>query len=565
MEENTIQNALDAAARNGFTAPGKLREEIAGLANPQYRIAVVGRYQVGKSTLINRVFLKNKPILPEGFGVTTTSVCTEVGYGDARRLEVYDFEGKCINAVEAPGEDDVRKNTVGEDRKKLSETVSMVRIAEPNESLKSYTFIDTPGIDDPAPDLLINTTYRIIPRADLALLVIEPRMLDERETELLRKNLAGDGISRLMVLISFNPKKDGQDSGQRRKIVEAIQAQLRGINLPDVPVRVYCFNDSDEYSDTLNTPEKIEAELLSFLEANALAGRRQRIAAHVKSYMENCLAGLSAQIAAADKSEDERAELLAGIAARRNELEKQCSRLELDLDNDFDRLARKLARDVARETDDLVKKYKDDIENADSIAKINDILESMEKKLSLDMAEMFDKKGHEVQDEIRRTIDRRLPQKSDFSPEWTEFWDGKMPEIDPGFFAKIPNWLYEILNIVSLDALLPGGVVVATVFRVIQNSFSLLKKITLANLALKIVKGNVIEAVDASFAEIKSGFDAKFSAGFANIAESVKNELRSFYDAKMDALEDGLKNVKTADKTTLLNAKAEIKAAAAAL
>lgn len=561
MNDYAIQNALELAARNGFAVPENLRKEISDLENPRYRIAVVGKYQVGKSTLINRVFLKNNPILLEGFGLATTSICTEVGYGEKRRLEVYDFEGKLIHSVDDPVEDDVRKNTVGEDRQALSKNVSIVRIAEPNENLKSYTFIDTPGIDDPEPELLINTTYRIVPNSDLAILVTEPRMLDETEIRLLRKNLVSDGISRLMVLISFNPKKDDQNAAQRQKIVEIVRSQLINIGLPDVPVRFFCYNNADEYRDLLNTPEKIETELLTFLKVNALPGRKQRIASHLKSYLDTCLLKLSAQIAIADKNETEKAELAAGIYAQRTELAKRCDRLEMDLEKDFAGLARKFSREVTREIENLVKKYKDGINNSDSIEDLKKCLEDMGKNLNLDIAEMFDKKGREVQDEVRLALTRRLPQKSDFSHEWSAFWDEQFPEIELGFLARIPNWIYEILNIISLDMLLPGGFVTAAIIRVIQSKIKLLKNITLAQIALGFMKKQVLAAIDDNFAEIKEGFNAKFSDGFNKIAESVKNELRIFFNAQLDAVETAFKEETTADKTALLNARSEIESA----
>ena len=70
--EKFLEQVREISKKYGFALPEKLQQEIAELNNPQYRIAVVGKYQVGKSTLINRVFLRNNPILTEGNGLATT-------------------------------------------------------------------------------------------------------------------------------------------------------------------------------------------------------------------------------------------------------------------------------------------------------------------------------------------------------------------------------------------------------------------------------------------------------------------------------------------------------------
>jgi len=62
---DAIRNAIETAEKHGFAPPPALKREVAELENPQYRIAVVGKFQVGKSTLINKVFLQDNPILWE--------------------------------------------------------------------------------------------------------------------------------------------------------------------------------------------------------------------------------------------------------------------------------------------------------------------------------------------------------------------------------------------------------------------------------------------------------------------------------------------------------------------
>ena len=78
-KQQAIRNAVRAVKAHGFTLPVDLEKQIAGLENPQYRVAVVGEYHVGKSALINRVFCGDKiPLTDPQIGdPEATSIATE--------------------------------------------------------------------------------------------------------------------------------------------------------------------------------------------------------------------------------------------------------------------------------------------------------------------------------------------------------------------------------------------------------------------------------------------------------------------------------------------------------
>ena len=210
-KQEAIRNAARVVKAHGLAIPADLEKQIAGLENPQYRVAVVGEYQVGKSTLINRVFLGDKPLLSEGRGLCTTAVATDIEYASSPILEVYDWTdtsrtGETLaKTVPNPTEDDVNDATVSsamETRAELAKKRARVAVKVPNEALRSFTVVDTPGLDDPNQELLLDTTWRIIPNSDVALLVVPARMLGERSLALLRKDIMGThGISRFLQTI----------------------------------------------------------------------------------------------------------------------------------------------------------------------------------------------------------------------------------------------------------------------------------------------------------------------------------------------------------------------------
>ena len=179
-KKEAVLNGIKIAEKYGFTIPYSLANEINAAENSKYRIAVAGKFQVGKSTLINKVFLSDNPILIEGEGLCTTSINTEIEYAPTRKLELFRWEDSdkltetTLKEIENPTMDDLKSSTVGKDRLSLSKSISKVKLYEPNESLHNYTIIDTPGIDDPDYEILQNTTFRIIPSSDIAIVVVEP-------------------------------------------------------------------------------------------------------------------------------------------------------------------------------------------------------------------------------------------------------------------------------------------------------------------------------------------------------------------------------------------------------
>ena len=68
----------------------RLHKELAALHAAAYRIAVIGEFKAGKSTLINLVFLKDNILFTDV--MEATAVPTEIGYGEEGRLEITPYK-----------------------------------------------------------------------------------------------------------------------------------------------------------------------------------------------------------------------------------------------------------------------------------------------------------------------------------------------------------------------------------------------------------------------------------------------------------------------------------------
>ena len=276
------------AEGHGVTFSEGLKGTIRDAENPHYTIGVVGRFQVGKSTLINRVFLR-RPLLTEGEGLCTTAVCTEVTYGPQARAALKRAGAEAVEKTD-PTNEDLRQWTTAEGeeaRARLAREVERLRIETPNEALRPYTILDTPGIDDPNEAVLDQTTYRQLPTCDLVLLVAEAKQLSQVEVQFLSGVIFRAGLTKAMLLLSYNKAKGKLSAAARANIVETVQAQLASLGLGDIPVRMVCY--SGDAPDILDTPEKVEADILGYLRQTVEAGRLGRLRSQVKvALLQRC-------------------------------------------------------------------------------------------------------------------------------------------------------------------------------------------------------------------------------------------------------------------------------------
>ena len=556
-KKDVINSGIQLARKYGFTVPPALDKEIADLANPLYRVAVVGRYQVGKSTLINRVFLRNNPILTEGNGLATTAAGTETSWGPSRSMKVYDWDNNCIKTIDDPTADDVREWTVGAAgaREALIDKVGKVCITEPNDGLKSYTILDTPGIDDPDVNLLIKTTYNIIPSADAAILVTEPKMLDTREIELLQNKLFANGISRLMVMISYNPKQD-MTAKRRADIVETIKAQLTNAGVENVPVFMLCYDP--ELNDTLNTPEKINTAILQYLDANVQPGREDRVVAHVKKFLGDCVEALKVRIAAAGMSAEKRSAKILELDAQCKEMEDKFAKISSRLNDDFFNIANDHSQDLKTKCSQIFNDARDTINNAEDITGMKKNIDSLSENLQKSLADLLLAKTADMKKEIYVAVAKRIPEMEIGRPKTPDTNLGDIV-FDPGFLAKIPNWVYEIINIIAIEVLTPGGPVMAVIFRIIQTKIPFLKDFLVQKIALSVMKNNIIGAINTASQELTDNIDAKFKESFAAISENINNCIRGLLDERIAMIKKSITDAPEAvDTFSLENGVTEI-------
>lgn len=571
-KKNAIQNAADIVKKQeSWTIPEYLRREIEFLDNPEYRVAVVGKYQVGKSTLINHVFLGDNPLLLEGKGLCTTAVATEVAYGQTYKLETYKWVDEAKTqidldqTIENPTDDDVRNLTVAstsELRVALAARLPKVRILAPNEHLKEYTIVDTPGIDDPESALLMNTTYRVIPEADLAIVVVGCKQLDEVEMELLRKNLVNDGISRLMVLLSYRPDSERTEE-TRKEILDTVKAQLANIGKENVPVEMFCFDES--VPDILNTISQIRLVIRNFLVKNALEGRNDKVAFHMKRFLNSLLVELAAKISTSGKSESEKAALSSELDEKEKELrgnfEGLFKQMERDLDAVRSESLNRFEKKIGLVFDDCIR----NLEACKGLDDVQQLLKSFEQTLNDKASDAMCDLQDQVNRDVQQVILRHKANIASASNGFCNFVQ-KQLDVKPGIVAKIPELLCQALTVILINILLPMGWITAALGRLFQMILPYIKKLTVQNLVKAILVRKIKTALGEGKEKIIESVQTQFKDNFEKIIPEFREGLIGEYNEQIAAIRAGIRQSSTAsEKDALLALKSELEMSIEAL
>ena len=583
-KQDAIRNAARAVKAHGFTLPADLEKQIADLENPQYRVAVVGEYQVGKSTLINRVFLGDKPLLTEGRGLCTTAVATDNEYGSESKLEIYDWvydipadttkdppkppqtsrtAETLVKTVPNPTKDDVYDATVSsamETRAELAKKRARVRIAVPNDALRGFTVIDTPGLDDPNQELLLDTTWRIIPGADVALLVVPARMLGDRAMNLLRKEIMGtSAISRLMVLVSCKPS-DGFDAEQRQDVLETIKAQLARIGRENIPVEMYCFDPAVE--DIMSDVSEIRMTLRSFLTENALPGREEKVANLIRTELEKDLAAIAAKLATAGKSDAERAAIAAKVEAEVTQFKEKAERAFERFQDEVKALNDDTMHDVDLAVEAVFDKFYADLAEKETVDAMKKVLAKAETTLKSDLQDKVSIIGLKLKSDINALIAHYGKDMEEAGRGWRIFLEGDL-NIKTGMVAKIPTIAYDVISTIVLNIILPGGFIPAIIAHLIGKPFLDPAKW----IAKKLILTQVKSGLEETKPEVRTAIMQQVDAGIQKTFADVKTAMEASNKAQVEAIRSALapEPAGTSDRAALESAKADLEAALASL
>ncbi len=263
-----IRSAVIASGRAMSDAPDGVRDLFSRLADDRFNLAVVGRFNRGKTSLMNAVLGTTR--LPTGI-VPLTSVITAVSYGSHEEVFI-EFEGNRLPfriPLERLSEYVTQECNPGNDKR-----VAVASVRLPCELLRrGFYFVDTPGIGSSIRENTF-TTERFLPDADAFVLVSSyDSPLSDEETALLR-HIVPTG-KRLFFVLN---KQDIVSAEDGRRVRDYVRTRLRELFGPLAP-SMYSVSALDALkadADGLTRADNGVAQLRDRLVAFLIAEKQSR-------------------------------------------------------------------------------------------------------------------------------------------------------------------------------------------------------------------------------------------------------------------------------------------------
>lgn len=562
MNRKTISQIISLATSQGVVIRPKTQAAIAEFENPSphHTIAVAGCFQVGKSTLLNRAMLGSEVLLSEGGGLPTTAIPTKITYGVRKELTVFfrnpSTPSRTYRETELTPELMRDLTTaVGEDpRVLLAQKIQYIQLTLPIESIKNFTFFDTPGVDDPNQALIELTTAEIILNADLVVLVVDAsKALSEFDKRFLCKSIFKQGISRVLVLASYNPKRY-KAMPEREMILNTIKAELTQIGRGYIPVHSYTYDASVE-GDILCGAEEIMPCIMNFIEKNKEAAKVDKAGFYLQGDVVAHMEALKAKLEVSGKTDAQIKAIERKITGAAITLDAEYTGVVNDFTTGFNKALQSASKELDERlglagepaNDSALAQFMLKFEDCKDVAEVKSRVEMAVSDMTLVVQGVLANIRVSVEDACRTLLERsneRIAQVGNMIVISAEF-EGA---VNTGWFGKINPTLLKVLE-VGLGFLMFNimGLFVFFLDRipVIRN---LLPHVFIKNLvtsslrdsfkdSLKVAKDDMLRQLDRVSDEIKNGIKGIFAEIYEDRITPYNDAMANFSGQSLPAEE----------------------------
>lgn len=540
MNVQQIKDKFAEAQRMGVPLGEKTAAALKDLENPHYTITLSGEFQVGKSTLLNKVMLGADVLLTEGVGLPTTAIPCKIVHAPAKELTVvYRDSAKPPTHYFGDAITDalLRSLTTAETeeaRLALSKDIRHVQLGLPVEALRTYTFFDTPGVNDPNVELIERTTAETLPESDIVLLVVDAqKQLSEPAMSYLRRAVFSAGMTRVMILASYRPSY-AMSPENRQLVLDTIRAQLASIGRDYVPVASYTFDESEE-GDILRGPAQIMETILRYVAENKEAAKADKLAHFLTADMVKYVESLKASIEVSGKSEAEIAELKRKIEGVARELDAEYNRTLNDFAGEYEAIHRRmndrLQFTLLDETDpdSALNLFMNEFDGLTSPAEIRDHVDIAVESVAHTVQSKLVSMAGAFSDELKNalvTVDERARNAASSIAISTEF----SPTVSSGWAGKVNPKFVRVLEVGATTYFLGPlcGVVAYFIDRVpvIRN---ILPSNVLSNMALKSLRQSFRESLTSAYC----GMLDQMKGAVESVKQGIRELYAEIYDEKI--------------------------------
>ena len=486
-----VTSKIETMRKLGVEPDNHVLEALREINNPHYKAAFVGRFQNGKSHIINKIFLNNENLLAEGIGLCKTAVTVEINHGDSKQFSY--CNGRQIEVVTNPGSKIIAQATAATDdeaRQELFNNVENAVLTYPNELLQNVSIYDTPGIDDPKEELLRETTYKLLPTVDMAVMVIAPKALSQVELRFLQKKVFSCGISNFMIVVSCKPT-DNCCEEDEAELREYIQNQLRSIGRSDIPVYFY---REDENGMPISGEKKLAEVIVENAKRFTQDNRCNKLYKAMSAQLYNEIERLKIESSVHGKTQAELIQMRSEAIQALNELGQEI----FELQNEFNiRLSQQgvvcihgFEADIKAAQEKFITRLKE----ADGLGEAQDILNKADSDFQQEIEDIIVTRMHGFYDAANKLVNEM---KGDLKKRWKESpCSAMIREIDGGRVQKWNSTLITFGDYLLSGWLLPGTLFLSIGLRFILGKIPGVKNLMPSNL----VKGYMVCVAEESLA-----------------------------------------------------------------
>lgn len=512
-----IEKAISIATECSAEHAGELRKLQGKITADRLKVAVIGNFKAGKSTIINRLFL-HEPLLPTEYS-ECTAVPTEI-ISAPKRLslwkrtangeetlvrELADFDAAALaQAVTAPDE---------EHRQKMAEQYSKAVLALPGVVPDNISLVDTPGLDSTTKNIVLGTMAEARD-ADALLYVVRGKSLGSKELDLLTA-ICGPQPEKLPVFVVVTHDENIAPV-QVENICRNVKAQMEAVG-----IRITCssFNMDDRSAapvdtsslgsftipETKDSPESwdpfggaespavtadahgnLGEQLSDFFAHRVQPGRIAKITRELKPILTAIQSHIQQLLAANKANIGNMNNITAQIQRQREEYERRLSVLM----DDIKAIQHGYTKDVKEAVDAVIRQKKENIKDKTNIQEVLTEIKSWNEDIP---AELSSTVNH-LQRVLTRDIDNRVREfEGDFRASLRK---GEETTIgfDAGLLGKLPPWVVLIADYALVSIVSPLWLPLDLALRYIFSDLPILPSNIIASLAKTQACKNLDEA-----------------------------------------------------------------------
>lgn len=529
MKESTKVKVqvVDRMKENGINPNEEVEKAFSAISNPEFKIAFVGRSQVGKSHAINKLYLGGSSLLPEGNGLSTSALTVKVEKGDRTSFIYTNREKGSTIIVNDPLPATIAMFTANENekqRRELHEVFTDVTLEYPSELLENVTVFDTPGINDVDPILLRETTYRLIPEMDAIVMVVLARELSKDELHFLQRRVFAVGIYNFMLLVSCR-KSDQMGSEGYERVTNVIRNQLAGIGMPDIPVVLYQEDDNGNVIEDEGV--SLSHRIIEFARNATEQNRLGRLKYEITKQLHETLMKLSVENALYGKNEVELRQQKIERIQKLEELRSFMEGIHTEFCGKLTDLREACVKNFKNDLNILFSQFIQELKDAVGFSEAQELLDGSEKILMPKIEDVAVDNISKFYENVEESIKTLKGKVSDHSQR---YYDVDLGKVDGGFFQNISDMIVVGLDYLLTGILCPGPFWPILGLRWVLGKIPIIRNVMLENIA----KETMTRKVRGSLEEQKNALVHDFEEQMEKVQSSLLEKIQTMLEEEIE-------------------------------